>query len=346
MRERRFVQAAADGATGCVWCTGERDVLRCGECRTHLAGEARRQGEGEVEEVQARVCREARQVREAEGKRVSWAVQEEGEVIMVKRLLPFLLGLCVPLTFTGPAMASFGVNAFSVSAENQNGSPDVQAGSHPYALTTSFTLKENPWPEALENSPKDIQVELPPGFFGDPQATPRCTYAKFHARSCPPGSRVGFEKTYVVTREGVALGKSGSENPSSYPTEPVYNIEPSPGVAAEFAYYVLGEIAPIILDVSVRTGGDYGLTVKVPNITAVYPIEGTTVTLWGVPCAVNESGCLPAPLLTNPTSCGVPRTATFSTDSWEDPGKYVSLSSPMPEIEGCEKLDFSPSIKV
>lgn len=263
---------------------------------------------------------------------------------MVKRLLPFLLGLCVSLTLAGPAVASFGVSTFSVVAENQNGSSDVQAGSHPYALTTSFTLNENPIPEALENSPKDINVELPPGFFGDPQATLRCTYAEFDALKCPPSSQVGVETTSIITRYNATL--NGGEN-SNVIANSVYNIEPSPGVAAEFAYFVLGRAAPIFLDVSVRTGGDYGLTVKVPNIDAVYPIEAATVTLWGVPCAVNGSGCLPQlPLLTNPTSCGIRRIATFSTDSWEDPGKFYSLSSPMPEISGCEKLDFSPGITV
>ncbi len=258
---------------------------------------------------------------------------------MFKRLLPVLLAFCVSLVVVGQAMASFGANTFSVSAENQDGSPDVQAGSHPYALTTKFTLNETPFPEILENSPKDIRVELPPGFFGNPLATTRCAYTEFYVRQCPAGSQVGVETTYTVERE--------SGEPIAFPTNPIYNVEPSPGVAAEFAYYVLGSIAPIFLDVSVRTGGDYGLTVSVPNIVAALPIEGTTVTFWGVPCAVNGSGCKPqTPLLTNPTSCGVPRVATFSTDSWADPGRYVSMSSPMPEISGCEKLDFSPGITV
>ncbi len=258
---------------------------------------------------------------------------------MVKRLLlPFLLALSVSLLPAVPAMASFGLSTFSIVAENQNGSPDVQAGSHPYALTTSFTLNEPPFPEELENSPKDIQVELPPGFFGDPHATPRCTYTEFNTRKCPPDTQVGFETTYTSDRYDGTPNTWGNS---------VFNIEPSPGVAAEFAYYIEGGLAPIFLDVSVRTGGDYGLTVKATNATSALPVEGTTVTLWGVPCAVNGTGCRPElPLLTNPTSCGVPRTATIKADSWTDPGKFVSMSSAMPEIEGCDKLDFSPSITV
>jgi hypothetical protein len=278
---------------------------------------------------------------------------------MVKRLLSsFLLVLGVLCLFSGSAAAKFpfGLKSFSMVAENKNGSPDVQAGSHPYALTTSFTLNENPYPEPLENSPKDIHVELPPGFFGNPQATPRCTYLDFLEFKCPFETQVGMETTYLVAREFV-------ENPASF-TGDVFNIEPSAGIAAEFAYHVTGSTAPIVLDVSVRTGGDYGLTVKVPNITATTPLEGTTVTLWGVPAdSAHDSqrgkGCYEfqgkcpnpvngprLPLLTNPTSCGVPRTATFSMDPWKEPGKYVSFSSPMPEITGCDKLDFSPTITI
>ncbi len=256
---------------------------------------------------------------------------------MVRRTLPFLLALCGSLLLATPALASFGVSSFSVKAENQDGSPNVQAGSHPYALTTSFTLNENPIGQELENSPKDIQVDLPPGFFGDPQATPRCAFSAFSVTACPANTQVGVETTYIVNRGGE----------TSAVGDVVYNLEPSPGVAAEFGYHYLGTFAPIQLDVSVRTGGDYGLTVKVPNILGAAPIAGSSVTLWGVPCAVNGTGCLPQlPLLTNPTSCGVPRTATISMDSWEDPGKYVSMSSAMPEIEGCNKLDFSPTITV
>ena len=52
------------------------------------------------------------------------------------------------------------------------------------------------------------------------------------------------------------------------------------------------------------------------------------------------------PLLTNPTSCATSRTATLSVDSWEEPDNEHSLSTSMPELSGCEKLDFSPTIGI
>ena len=77
-----------------------------------------------------------------------------------------------------PAMAEFGLERMAISARNQNGTPDVQAGSHPYSLNTTFLLHE-PGPAAGQGDLKDVRVELPPGFVGDPTATPRCTYQEF-----------------------------------------------------------------------------------------------------------------------------------------------------------------------
>ncbi len=300
-----------------------------------------------------------------------------------------LTSLLAILAFASPAMAAFGLQSFEVSATNpttepnQIGSPDVQAGSHP-DLTTSFVL--SPEVPLAEGSLKDARVELPPGFVGDPEATPRCTAYEFtHGKKgpggaypCPDDTAVGVESTYVVAN-------GGHEHVLSVST-PVYNVEPSPGVAAELGFKAK-QIAPVLLDVSVRTGGDYGVTVNVANINEAAEVYGSTVTIWGVPAeAIHDpyrGECLapderegiqttyeslreeeegrglnpitpadcPAdvpvkPFLMNPTSCGVPRTATLSVDSWEDPGSFVSLSSALPELSGCGELDFSPSIGV
>ena len=44
------------------------------------------------------------------------------------------------LVLASPAMAEFGLQRFALSARNQNGTPDIQAGSHPWALTNTFVL--------------------------------------------------------------------------------------------------------------------------------------------------------------------------------------------------------------
>jgi hypothetical protein len=288
---------------------------------------------------------------------------------MVKRLLPLLLALGIPLLLTAPAVASFGLQALEVSATNRDGTPDIQAGSHPYALKTAFILNR---PEEVEREKfvaaggglKDVRFELPPGFVGNPNATPKCTHPEFTDRKCPDDTAIGEATTYLTESEGKEL----------FITAPVYNMEASPGIPAEFGYYVHNRV-PIFLDVSVRTGGDYGITVNVHNIDGVEQVYGSVVTIWGVPAdpshdplrgeclgtgesneergpeeEVSRGSCpvnVPVqPLLTNPTSCGIPRSATIGVDSWRAPGSFVTKTATLPELSGCEKLDFSPSITV
>jgi hypothetical protein len=270
------------------------------------------------------------------------------------------------------ALADFGLEQFSVAATNQNGSPDVQAGSHPYGLTTTFTFNQPSLAGISQGTLKDARLELPPGFVGDPDATPKCAYVEFISTQCPNDTVVGMALSYFINVSGRPLHVDDS----------VYNLESSPGVAAEFAFKV-DTIVPVFLNASVRTGWDYGITVNVSNVPAAAEVDASKVTIWGVPSEASHNArrgtCLskdesegkqglrgdeveregPAvtlgecpvnvpvlPLLTNPTSCAVPRKATLSVDSWEQPGTLVSDSTSLPELSGCKRLNFSPSIDV
>jgi hypothetical protein len=356
------------------------------------------------------------------------------------RIIALLVPLLAILAFASSAIANvvgegyagsgekgFGLSLFAVGEQNENGSPDVQAGSHPYSFTTSFLLHElqlveyEPYPVShpgvkkskytSQGNIKDAHVELPPGFVGNPDATPRCTSL---TASCPLETQVGIETTYVD-----ATGTNGNGNINGE-SKPVYNLEPPAGVAAEFGF-VVKETEPVFLDVSVRSGGDYGLTVNSTNISQAASVLGSKVTIWGVPAAPSHDkyrgGCLEfseadyeggggfpgptpdgaigggvreatsgvdgveaeqessssalasagecadsapeVPLLTNPTSCAVPRSASFSVDDWEEPGAdlpdgspnladphWHTLTASLPELSGCGKLDFSPTLSV
>jgi hypothetical protein len=316
----------------------------------------------------------------------------------IKLPLAIAAGLLVSLVVAAaPAMAEFGLQRFAFAASNQDGTPDVQAGSHPYALNTTFLLnlptgrKDTYVPQG---NLKDVRLEIPPGFVGDPNATPHCTYQEFVSVKCPNETVIGVSTTYL-------------DEPASeiYPTEDsVYNLVPPTGVAAEFGFLIIGKV-PVFLDTGVRTGTDYGLTVTAPDVSQAALPVANKVTIWGVPAdpshnlyrgtcldqdggevydspeepgfglregedelegpngpaqagvpvqptpeAEQMGGCATqtplVPLLTNPTSCGTPRTATLSVDDWEEPGVYHSKSIQMPEMSGCEKLDFSPTIGV
>ncbi len=308
----------------------------------------------------------------------------------------FLTSALVALMFAAPAMAKYGsefsLQRFAISARNQDGTLDVQAGSHPYALTTAFLFGL-----PVEGDFRDLALELPPGFVGNPDATPRCSYQTFvksgeyGAPQCPDETAVGVATTYV-TKQNL--------NQEITPTsDAVYNLVPPAGVAAEFGFIVAGK-TPVFLDASVRTGTDYGLDTKVSEISQAVLVAGSKVTIWGVPAdpahnnirgacirhilkaaidfeepdsgislqneedqkegpigtseseaPVESTGECPSqapsvPLLTNPTSCGVPRVASLSVDDWEEPGVFRTRSASLPALEGCGKLDFSPTVGV
>jgi len=312
-----------------------------------------------------------------------------------------LLALIVLLVCATPALAEpFGLQAVEASAVNENGSPDVQAGSHPYALKVNFLLnKPEQFEEVIAGFPKpivhfrpvgkglkDVRAELPPGFVGNPNATPKCSYQAFARKECPNDTAVG-EATTILTGGEPVSAQEPVDRTSTY-TEPIYNIETPRGVAAEFGYLV-ANIVPIFLDASVRTGSDYGITVNARNIPQTEVVYGSKITIWGVPAAsshnkvrgkclepsgaespgsVNDGldqphneedsiGECPVdvpvqPLLTNPTSCGEPRMGTLSVDDWGDPGNFSTgenvSSKPvaLPELSSCEGLDFSPTLSV
>ena len=83
----------------------------------------------------------------------------------------------------------FGIKSFEVAFLNRDGTPDTQAGSHPYEMVTNIacntqivqrTRLRRP---ALYSSPrgnvKDLTIHFPPGFVGDPNATTRkCTLSE------------------------------------------------------------------------------------------------------------------------------------------------------------------------
>jgi hypothetical protein len=303
--------------------------------------------------------------------------------------LAALSSLLAVLVFgAAPALAGeFGLQSAEVAAFNQNGTPDLQAGSHPYSLVASFFLNQ---PEYIPGTPHEtkstggdlrgVRVELPPGFVGDPEATHRCVPHELEAKDvCPNDTVVGYETLFTLAFEGKV----------NYWFVPVFNMQPPPGMPAQFAFQLLG-VANVWLNVSLRTGGDYGLTVTVPNLPQVERIYGSITTIWGVPAAavhdpyrgaclettagrlleipgeplVNEiplaryrelaldgtqslgdcpAGVPASPLLDNPTLCNVPRTGSLSVESWQHPG-VASKEIALPELGGCEKLEFSPSI--
>jgi hypothetical protein len=275
----------------------------------------------------------------------------------------------------------FGVEDYEISPEEEGGAPDTQAGSHPFQLTTTLDLnevtrkeanggggsEEPPFPAALA---KDLHFRLPPGLIGNPTPFPQCTLAQFAATGtyetflenlCPPQTTVGVAKVLVnlpkYTRGTATF------------TVPLFDLEPAVGEPARFGFKV--GPAQVFLDTAVRTGGDYGVTVNVNNITQEAAFIGNEVTFWGVPGdprhdAQRGWGCIlielsaqfhapcnpleannPPPLLSLPTSCTGSLQTMVEADSWVHAGTFGSFpSSPIGGLDGCNRLPFESSISV
>ncbi|MBA3808584.1 MAG: hypothetical protein H0X28_09365 [Solirubrobacterales bacterium] len=275
-----------------------------------------------------------------------------------------------PITVSA-APTLFGVEQYELKPENADGSPDTQAGSHPFQLTSVIGLNQAAEAKQPPAAVKDLRFNLPPGLIGNPTPFPQCPLAKFLANAgsgqnfCPDDTVVGIASVSISF-------PVGGGNPSTA-TLPLFALAPSLGEPARFGFDVLGD--PVYLDTSVRTGSDYGVTVTVPNISEITGFISSRVTFWGVPgdsrhdsvrgwnclnpqegapaCTAPEAKTTP-PLLTLPTACVGPLHTTVEADSWEEAGafrppfEYIfqdNLGRPV-GMDGCNQLSFAPSIKV
>ena len=193
--------------------------------------------------------------------------------------------------------APYGVESYEVSPEEEGGAPDTQAGSHPFQLTSTFTLNtravlvlhirkglghENETEQVLEAQPvgitKDLRFDLPPGLVGNPTPLPKCSlYVFVHdSRECPLDTVIGVS-TPIVSNP------NGSSDVPDAATVPLYSLEPAVGEPARFGFLdVVG--GPIILDTSVSPGGGgggYKVMVTVPDITDADPPIGNQVDVLG-----------------------------------------------------------------
>jgi hypothetical protein len=272
----------------------------------------------------------------------------------------------------GSGRTHFGVQAYELTPENVGGSSDTQAGSHPFQLTTTLNLNETvvaggPKVAALG---KDLRFRIPPGLVGNPTAIPQCTTGEFSTQVgfhnlCPPNTVIGVAQVkLIISFFGLT--------PVTLPV-PLFNLVPQVGEPARFAFDVAG--TPVILDTSVRTGGDYGVVVDVRNISQTVEFLGSQVTFWGVPgdprhdssrgwnCVfgghLGSGPCAPLgqsstpPFLVLPTSCTTPWNTTLTADSWAEPTVGKSMEYNLQDqfghplgLSGCNRLTFEPSISL
>ena len=261
------------------------------------------------------------------------------------------------------AEPSFGVTGWDGWFSNADGTLDTQAGSHPYEAEFSLDLatifnQAHRISEVTGGEMRTAEVELPPGFVGDPTAVPQCPREQFDAEKCPRESMVGTTTAYFANIDPLGI--------------PVFNLVPPPGVPAEFGFSL--QDLNTYLDAGVRSGSDYGITEHVSDV-AQKEIAQAVMILWGDPGDASHnrwrngttSGCTQQalevnsfqnfcivsqsvghrPFLTLPTECGVSLPFKVHATSWtgetSDRTFYMHDGNDEPDtLTGCGELGFGP----
>jgi hypothetical protein len=277
----------------------------------------------------------------------------------------------------------FGIKSYEISFLNEDGTPDTQAGSHPYHFVDSFELNshfkrmesnaDSPYLRLPDGVLRDVTVDLPPGFVGDPNATSKkCTGQELRGTGatggiCPPDSRVGVLE--------LGWGEGADLVPGFF--NGVFNMVPPRGVALQVGTNFF--IPLLYINSGVAAGGDYPVQATVTDAPGTAPVIKSKLVLNGVvmPCVqvqrgrgkYNGPGCRETadegtgewekepshskPFLTLPTGCHGPLRSTMAADSWEEPGKWANKSTVTHNVAGtpvsltgCSKLKFPPEITV
>jgi hypothetical protein len=227
----------------------------------------------------------------------------------------------------------------------------TQAGAHADFTTTFKLTREQGAPFAKT---RDIEVHLPPGVIGNPQAIPRCTIAQLgnevQTSACPLDSQVGISR--ITASEPI---------PGTF-NEPIYNMTPPGGdFVARLGFFAV--TYPAFINVRVDPH-DYSLVASIEGAPSGAGLLEAATTLWGVPAAASHDkerltpdeaikgkspvdgiklDRPPVPFLSNPTDCSLTRRISVLARSYQLPGSPSTMSAPFPQITGCGNLSFSPT---
>jgi hypothetical protein len=163
------------------------------------------------------------------------------------------------------AAEDFGIESVGASLST------LQAGAHP-DLVTEVNFKGTAAGPATDV--RDLSVELPPGLTANPENFPHCSFTAFVqskelSRSpCSPDTQVGLVE--------VRFGETATTL-----EEPLYNLASPDDEIARFGF--LGIFYPIVLETRLRSGSDYGVTVRSLGIESAARILKIRSKTWGVP---------------------------------------------------------------
>ena len=243
-----------------------------------------------------------------------------------------------------------------------------EAGAHPEHLVVpfDFTTVEDPngqnlYEKVEDGSIRDLTVDLPPGFIGNPSAVGECSAAGIYYGECPASSQVGV--AYVKTQ--TVIGTRGPDQSFQNWFRPVYNMSHPRGAISDLAFIIAGN--PVHVKVSLDPANHYAIRSTASNINETAPPYQSRVILWGVPAdkshdsercngrfiAEAGEGChtdiAQRPFLTEPAQCESDNTFRLHHyDSWQEPGNFgPEIDYTIPEkMTHCERPRFEPDVEI
>src|SRR3954469_7221488 len=233
-----------------------------------------------------------------------------------------LLAIVLLLAAPASAQAAFSLQSFTVTPSG------TAAGSHPdVSVALGFGGDEHI---------RDLRLSLPPGLVGNPNATAKCSAAKFSADACAANTRVGTT-TVHSTLLGLPVDAAGD----------VYIVVPGVGEPARLGIVVrppLGADKVFLISRVALRPSDGGLdsiiagipsTVRVLGIEQEMSIQSMVLTWLGRPAGAKT------PFMTMPTGCG-PATAHVTATSAN--GTTANRAAPPFTPTACGKLPFKPRL--
>jgi hypothetical protein len=233
-----------------------------------------------------------------------------------------------------------------------------EAGAHPYVLevpmdfaTDIFDPVHRPTLPRESEPIRDLHVDTPPGFIGNPNAVGECTQAEFQTGTCPRSSQVGRDYTLVYP----PAGGSGGEEETLVVNEPVYNLSHPRGTITDLAFNVSGNA--IHIKATLDAANRYAIVTEVPNINETLPPYNNILSVWGIPAdrGHDAEGCncstdaTPKPFLSLPSQCETDNVFRLHHyDSWDHPGAFgPEIDYTMPgSITDCDKPRFEPDVEI
>jgi hypothetical protein len=232
--------------------------------------------------------------------------------------------------------------------------PVRQAGSHPSVATFSFDLNSVEGGVTQEGEPekvppgslRNVEVEVPQGFVGNPTAVGECEPEELNSSTCPATSQVG--RVDVMTQ----YGSAGASH--LYLTAGLFNMRHPRGAVTDFGFKLAGKVVHI--KVSLDASKNYAIQALTPDINETDRVMNTRVTIWGLPGDPSHEaerggpyGLAVKPFLTVPDRCeGANEMILKHYDSWQNSGVFGPpvVYNPPGQFAGCDRPSFEPKITV